>query len=171
MKSASVKAVLSALRDHNVRYLIAGGLAVNAYGFLRYTKDADLVIELIPDNIHAAFEALATLGYRPNVPITAEQFALPENREHWMREKDMKVLQFWSDQHRRTPIDVFIEVPFDFAGELAVAPTRDLTGVGAVPILTLRTLVAMKRAAGRDQDRIDIENLRLRYPNDIPSDA
>jgi hypothetical protein len=37
--------------------------------------------------------------------------------------------------------------------------------------VTLRTLVAMKRAAGRDQDRIDIENLRLRYPNDIPSDA
>lgn len=39
MKDASVKAVLSALRDHNVRYLIAGGLAVNAYGFLRYTKE------------------------------------------------------------------------------------------------------------------------------------
>ena len=34
-----------------MRYLVAGGLAVNAHGFLRFTKDVDLVIELVPDNI------------------------------------------------------------------------------------------------------------------------
>lgn len=168
MKAASVKAVLSAFREHRVRYLVAGGLAVNAYGFLRYTKDADLVIELVPDNIRAAFDALAALGYRPNIPITAEQFADARNRESWMREKDMKVLQFWSDTHRQTPIDVFIDVPFDFESELASAPTRELREVGLVPILTLPTLVAMKRAAGRDQDRIDLDNLRLRYPIQDP---
>ena len=165
MKAASVKAVLSALRDYNVRYLVAGGLAVNAYGFLRFTKDADLVIELLPDNIRAAFAALATVGYRPNVPISAEQFARSENRDSWIREKDMKVLQFWSDQHRETPIDVFIEVPFNFGAELAAAPVKELREVGPVPIVTLPTLLAMKRAANREQDRIDLENLRLRYPD------
>ena len=166
MKSASVKAVLAALRDHKVRYLIAGGLAVNAFGFLRYTKDADLVIELVPENIHATFTALAALGYQPNIPITAEQFASPENRERWIREEEMKVLQFWSDQHRQTPIDVLIEVPFDFATEFASAPTKELRGVGPIPIVTVCTLFAMKRAANREQDRIDLENLRLLYPSE-----
>lgn len=168
MKTASVKAVLSALRNHNVRYLIAGGLAVNAYGFLRYTKDADIVIELVPENIRAAFAALATLGYHPNVPITAEQFAQEENRANWIREKEMKVLQFWSDQHRETPIDLFIDVPFDFAKELAAASNKELSEVGGVPIVSLRTLAEMKRAANREQDRIDLDNLRLYYPKEIP---
>ena len=68
MKSASVKVVLAALRDHKVRYLIAGGLAVNAHGFLRFTKDADLVIELASENIHATFTALAALGYQAHHP-------------------------------------------------------------------------------------------------------
>ncbi len=171
MKAASVRAVLSALRDHGVRYLIAGGLAVNAYGFLRFTKDADLVIELVPDNIKATFAALATLGYRPNVPITAEQFAQPENRTRWIREKDMKVLQFWSDQHRQTPLDVFIHVPFDFETEHAAAPTKELLGIGPIPIVTLRTLFQMKQAANREQDRIDLENLRLLYPNEEAPNA
>jgi hypothetical protein len=59
-----MKAILTSLRDFNVRYVVAGGLAVNAYAYLRFTKDADLAIELVPENIHAAFAALATLDYR-----------------------------------------------------------------------------------------------------------
>ena len=38
----------------------------------------------------SAFEAmaaaLATLGYRPTVPVTAEQFADAAQRERWIRE-------------------------------------------------------------------------------------
>ena len=166
MRAASVTAILAALREHHVRYVIVGGLAVNAHGFLRFTKDADFVIELVPENILATFSALAGLGYRPNVPITAEQFANLENRQIWIREKGMLVLQFWSDEHRETPIDVFIEMPFDFATEFAAAPTKELRGVGPIPIVTLPTLFAMKRAANRESDRIDLENLRLLHPNE-----
>lgn len=39
------------------------------------TYDVDLVIRLAPDVIMRAFSALAGIGYRPSVPITAEQFA------------------------------------------------------------------------------------------------
>ena len=166
MKAASVRAILAALQNRKVRYLVAGGLAVNAYGLLRFTKDADLVIELIPENITAAFAALADLGYKPAVPITAEQFADPRNRESWVREKDMKVLQFWSDEHRQTPLDIFIHIPFDFATEFAVAPTKELRDIGPIPIVTLATLVRMKKAANREQDRIDLDNLRLIYPTE-----
>lgn len=171
MKAASVRAVLSALRDAGVRYLVADGLAVNAYGFLRFTKDADLVIELIPENINAAFNALASLGYKPGVPITAEQFANPQNRESWIREKDMKVLQFWSAEHRQTPLDIFIHIPFDFETEFTAASTKELREIGPIPIVTLPTLFRMKKAANREQDRIDLDNLRLLYPTEALSNG
>ena len=81
MKLASFEAIVRALNDGKVRYLIAGGLAVNAHGYLRFTKDVDFVLHLMPDNIQRAFAALGGLGYRPSVPITAEQFADAELRQ------------------------------------------------------------------------------------------
>ena len=161
MKAASVKAVLGALHAHDVRFLVAGGLAVNCYGYLRFTKDADLVIELVPDNIRRTFDALESLGYKPNVPISKDQFSDETTRLSWIKEKGMMVLQFWSDTHRQTPIDVFVSPPFDFAVEFAAASPRDLPGAGPVPIVSLPTLIRMKENAGRPQDLIDIEQLRL----------
>ena len=57
VKLASVESIVRALNDAGVRYLIAGGLAVNAHGYLRFTKDIDVVIQLIPDNVTRAFAA------------------------------------------------------------------------------------------------------------------
>ena len=140
---------------------------MNAYGYLRFTKDIDFIIELVSENIVDAFRALESLGYRPNVPITAEQFANPDNRRRWINEKGMKVLQFWSDEHRETPVDVFIDMPFDFASELSSAKWKGLHEIGQVPVVSLRTLVRLKKAANRDQDVIDLKNLRLYYPEDV----
>ena len=50
MKLASFEAVARALQDADVRYLVAGGLAVIAHGHLRVTGDMDIVIQLKPDN-------------------------------------------------------------------------------------------------------------------------
>ena len=52
-----------------------GGLAVNAHGVVRLTHDVDLVIQLVPESIRRAFDALLSIGYRPSVPVTAEQFS------------------------------------------------------------------------------------------------
>lgn len=161
MKLRSFEAIVRALAGGGVRYLVAGGLAVNAHGFVRLTKDADLVVELDPDNIRAAFLALATLGYRPLVPITADQFADAETRTALIREKGMKVLQFYSEQHRETPVDVFVEMPFPFDEELRHSVVRPLADSGPVPFVSRATLIRMKEAVGREQDRIDVENLRL----------
>ncbi|MGB5406736.1 MAG: hypothetical protein WBN08_08360 [Thiogranum sp.] len=77
MKLDSVEQIFQALNSAGVRYLVAGGLAVNAHGYLRFTKDVDFVLQLVPDNIQRAFAALGDLGYRPNVPVTGAQFADP----------------------------------------------------------------------------------------------
>ena len=117
MKLASFDALVSALQQAGVRYLIAGGLAVNAHGYLRFTKDVDVVVRLVPENIERAFAVLEDLGYRPLVPVTAAQFADATTREGWVRDKGMQVLQFWSDAHRETPVDMFVQEPFDFEDE------------------------------------------------------
>lgn len=166
MKLASFEALVRALEGAAVRYLVAGGLAVGAHGYMRFTKDADMVIELLPENIQRAFAALGALGYRPLVPITGEQFADAAQREAWIRDKGMQVLQFWSDAHRDTPVDVFVTEPFQFDEEYERALVKPLYGTIPVRFVSIRTLIRMKEAAGRPQDRIDIEHLRMRLEDD-----
>lgn len=165
MKLASFEALVSALDAAGVRYLIAGGLAVNVYGYLRFTKDVDVVVQLVPDNIERAFTALSNLGYRPLVPITAAQFSDNTQRERWINDKGMKVLQFWSDTHRETPVDVFVIEPFDFDSEFSQSSAKLLGGI-AVHFVSIPTLIRMKETAGRTQDKLDIDELRLLYPDD-----
>lgn len=63
MKLQSFEAVVGALNDAGVRYLIAGGLAVNAHGYLRFTHDVDLIAlqgEVLP-GLPTRFVSIATL--------------------------------------------------------------------------------------------------------------
>lgn len=159
MKLESFIAIVSALNEAKVRFIVVGGLAVNAHGYLRFTKDADFVIELVPGNIEAAFDALAKVGYQPIAPVTGKELSDSETRKRFVQEKNMRVLSFWSDQHREVPLDVFIEHPFDFAREYETAPRKPLGQVGDVAYASIGTLIAMKREAGRSQDLIDIEEL------------
>jgi hypothetical protein len=157
---ASFEAIIRALNEASVRYLIAGGLAVNAHGYLRFTKDADVVIQLVPDNIKRAFAALAALGYKPLVPVTVEQFADRATREGWIHDKGMQVLQLWSDRHRETSIDVFAYEPFPFDEEYAKALIKPLYGSIEVRFVSIPTLIKMKEATGRPIDQDDIQHLR-----------
>ncbi|MGB8341633.1 MAG: hypothetical protein WCE51_08585 [Chthoniobacterales bacterium] len=164
MKLASVAMILGALNEAGVRALVVGGLAVNAHGYLRFTNDADFAVELLPENIRRAFDALARLGYQPRVPITAAQFGDPAMRASWIRDKGMNVLQFASDAHRETPIDVFVIEPFDFDEEYrrALTDTVEIPSQAPVPVryVAIPALIAMKEAVGRPQDLDDIRHLR-----------
>ena len=166
MKLASFEAIAAALAAGQVRLVVVGGLAVNAHGYLRFTKDIDFVLQLVPENIHRAFAALSSLDYRPMVPITAAQFADAQLRDTWIRDKGMQVLQFWSDRHPETPIDVFVSEPFDFEEEFARALVKPLYGSIEVRFVRIPTLIRMKEAAGRPQDLIDVQHLRMRLEDD-----
>ena len=159
MKLGSVDVLVQALDKGRVRYLVAGGLAVNAHGYLRFTRDVDLVIQLDPDNIIAAFRAMEGIGYRPIVPVTASDLADPAKRTAWHRDKGMTVLNFWCDAHPDTPVDVFVTEPFDFDEEYAGALVKPL-GTVAVRFVSIPSLIRMKEIAGRPQDKIDIDYLR-----------
>lgn len=170
MKLASFEAIVRALNEADIRYLVAGGVAVNAHGYLRYTQDIDLVIALDPANIVRAFESLAKLGYKPQVPITAEQFANAELRQQWIREKGMSVLNFFSDRHRETTVDVFVAEPFDFGREYDNALRGELAPGLSVRFVSIPTLIAMKEAANRPRDLDDIQHLRWILEEEKPDE-
>jgi len=160
MRLSALEAVVGALHAAGVRYLIAGGLAVNAHGYLRFTADIDLAIALEAENVRSAFAALAGVGYRPNVPISADQFADDARRRRWTEEKGMEVLNFFSDRHPETSVDLFVRVPFDFPSEFETASVGELLPDLPVRFVSLPTLIRMKEAAGRPRDLDDLQHLR-----------
>jgi cyclopropane fatty-acyl-phospholipid synthase-like methyltransferase len=105
--------------------------------------------------------ALQALGYRPSVPVTANQFADAALRETWIREKGMVVLQLISDQHRETTIDLFVSEPFDFDREYERALLGEVFPGLEMRFVSLNSLIAMKECAGREKDLEDIRQLRL----------
>jgi hypothetical protein len=62
MEVRSVEAIVQALNRANVQYLIVGGLAVNAHGFVRLTRGVDLVLQLDPGNASKGLNALLDTG-------------------------------------------------------------------------------------------------------------
>jgi hypothetical protein len=161
MKLVIFDAICKALNEANVRYLVAGGLAVNAHGYLRLTYDIDLVIQLDRGNILAAFEALASLGYRPSVPVTGAQFADAEQRKDWIKNKHMLVLNFHNSRNQKMPVDVFVTEPFDFDLEYKSAIRGKLAPGLTVRFVSIPTLIKMKKLANRPKDLDDIEHLRI----------
>jgi hypothetical protein len=72
----------------------------------------------------------------------------------------MMVLNFHSDQHRETPIDIFVAEPFEFESEYRRALVEEVAPAVPLHIVSYPTLVKMKRDAGRTQDLADVEELR-----------
>jgi hypothetical protein len=156
----SVIAIAEALNGLEIKYLVVGGLAVNAHGYERFTNDIDLVIQLESENIIRALNGLKMIGYDPAIPVSPEAFANPGNREIWRREKQMLVLKLWSNKHLRTPIDIFVYEPFDFETEWSKSIQMQIAPAISVPILCYDSLILMKREAGREKDLLDISALK-----------
>lgn len=153
------EAIITALSRQNVRYLIVGGLATAAHGYVRMTADLDLVIDLAPPNIQAAFLALDELGYQPRVPITADQFANPAMRASWIQEKRMLVLNLFSETHPLMPVDIFVDTPFAFEEAYEDALCQVLESGYECRFVALPRLIEMKTAAGRAKDLDDLAHL------------
>lgn len=155
-----IEAVLAALRREQVRYLVVGGVAVVLHGHLRTTSDLDLVVQLDPDNARRALAALASLGFRPQASAPAESFADDRIRRQWIAEKHQTVMSFCSPDSPGLEVDLFVKEPFDFdaAYRRAVAVRLDET---EAMVVGLDDLIALKRAAGRPGDLLDVEALTI----------
>jgi hypothetical protein len=82
--------ILEALRLHDVRYVVVGGVATVLRGYPRLTLDLDLAIDL--DRAAAAIDALLEVRLIPQtLPVDPHAFADPEIRRLWVEERNLKV--------------------------------------------------------------------------------
>lgn len=164
MTRRSVESLVAALEAAEVRYLIVGGLAVVAHGHVRFTADLDLVLDPDPAMFARARTILEDFGYRPRVPVSFEAFADPAQRARWREDKGMLALSLTSPEHRATEVDLFLEPPFDFAAAWARALRVELEPGVSAAFVSLADLRAMKRAAGRPVDALDLAALERLHP-------
>ena len=151
--------IFSCLNRKSVRYLVAGGVAVNLYGIERATADLDLVVLMEKVNLERLVEAMQELGLRPKMPVKLEDFVDVEKRKSWMAEKNMKVFSLYDPQNPFFLLDVFIDAPFDV--EAMHSRRKEMRFEDTViPVVAIRDLISMKETSDRLQDRADVFHLK-----------
>ena len=132
-----------------VEFAIVGGYAVGFHARPRATKDLDLLVLGVPENLARLAAALAAFGAPPNVVAAAKTAAADD------------VIYFGVAPLR---VDIMTQADgIDTRAALERAVYADL-GTVSVPIVGLADLIANKRASGRKQDLADLEVLELSQP-------
>ena len=143
--------ILRALAEYKVDYVLIGGLAVQTYGHVRTTNDADLIPAPTPRNLARLADALRSLDARVlNADVDAVEI-------------DAKMLPratIWQFATRDGGIDVMHDVP----GGRPYEELRDgalLVRLGdiEVPVVGLDDLIHMKLSRGRPIDLADVAAL------------
>ena len=151
--------VFAALDAAEVRYVVVGGIAVVLHGQVRATVDLDLVIDLAAEPARRAMKALTDVGLRPRIPVDAAEFADEATRQDWVENKHMQVFSFYDPADPRREVDVFVQYPVDLEDLVRDAAIVKVEG-RSVRIASVSHLIAMKEAAGRPQDLVDVDVLR-----------
>lgn len=151
--------VIQAFSKNDIKYVLVGGLAVVLHGHPRLTTDIDLVIGLEEENALRAMKCLTDLGFKPKVPVKAEDFANKEIRQSWVKEKGLVVFTMYHPSDPLILIDIFVEEPIPFNEMLNDSEIKDLNGT-EVRIVGIKHLIEMKEKANRPKDREDIEVLK-----------
>ena len=150
--------VLKELVNSDIKFVIAGGIAVNLLGVPRFTADLDLIVALDTGNVMEFVRCMTLLGFKPKVPVSPEAFAEPANRKLWIEEKNMRVFSFQKSDRPYEVVDVFVNEPIPFV-EMWKDRESILVEDVAIPVISVEHLIQLKRDAGRLQDISDIEAL------------
>jgi hypothetical protein len=140
--------VVAALNAADVAYVIVGGLAVGAHGVVRATRDVDIVAAPDPRNMDRLAECLQALGGEHPIdgPLTGAAMVRPVSFKVQTKHGEVQVL------NRMQGIPTFAELRRDQI-RVEIAPDA------VAPVCSLPHLLAMKRAADRPRDRVDLAEL------------
>lgn len=162
MQVHSVQTIIRRFNESNVRYVVVGGFAVVMHGYQRFTSDIDLMLDLgNEENVRLAVAILKDEGYEPRIPVPIEAFADSQLRESWVRDKNMLAYGLDSAKHPMTHVDLFAKNVLDFEGTYREAERIELFEGVPVVVISLDGLIYLKQLAGRAQDFLDIEKLRV----------
>jgi len=152
------EAVFCGLNGAGVRYLIVGAVAVNLHGVPRMTADLDVMIDLAGPNLRSFVDTMVALGYRPRAPVSPADLLDAKARRTWRETKGMVTFTWIHPDRPYEEVDLFLENPIEFAPAYA-RRVEVAAGTLSLPIACIQDLVALKRLAGRAQDRSDIDAL------------
>jgi predicted nucleotidyltransferase len=147
-------ALLRTLVQHDVRFIIVGGLAATVHGSARLTQDIDVVYDRSDDNITRVVDALSGLnpylrGAPPGLPF------------EWSSETLRRGLNFTLTTSAGA-IDLLGEIPGGPTHDELVRHTIEIELFGTnCRCLDLPALIRTKRAAGRPKDLEAIAELEI----------
>ena len=142
-----LRAVVDLLNDAGIDYALCGGLAVGIHGYARFTKDIDLLVR--KDDLERILTLVRELEF--DLPVAHLPFDVGTERESWV--------------HRVSKAEHGELLSLDLLGVTPVyepvwQTRRVLEWRGRpIQVVSREGLAAMKRLAGRGQDRLDLEKL------------
>ena len=147
-----LRLLLERLREADIDFVLVGGLAVNAWGYLRATRDIDLVPDPSAENLARLDALLVDLGGKVEV---GERLLDSTAIKTFLRTGDRTLVL--TDLGRIDVLQGLPQVP-TFASLDERASEVDIDGLN-VKVCSLDDLLAMKRASDRPRDRDDLEAL------------
>jgi predicted nucleotidyltransferase len=151
--------LLRRLAAAEVRFVLVGGLAVNAWGVVRGTKDLDIVADPDPENLNRLARLAAEAGGQVQTrdAFVSSSFSIAALLAEGQR------VQIDTDLG---PLDVVQGLPGvpPYADLQSRAGEVEVAGV-TISVCSLDDLRAMKRAAGRTRDLADLEDLDTAHGN------
>jgi hypothetical protein len=140
-----------ALHDHQVDYVLVGGVAMNLHGLVRGTDDLDLFILPSTENVERLRSALRLVWDDPEIAgIRAEDLAGDYATVRYGPPADDLV------------VDLISRLGSAFRYEDLESEVIELQGV-PIRVATPATLYRMKRDTIRSDDRRDAQRLRERF--------
>jgi predicted nucleotidyltransferase len=154
-----LRELLVRLTEAEVRFVLVGGLAVNAWGYLRATRDVDFVPDPSPENLAKLAALLQEIGGRVDV---GSRLLDANSISTFLRAGDRTLVA--TDLGQVDVLQGLPQVP-PFAVLDEGATEIDLDGL-MVRVCSLEHLLAMKRASTRGRDRDDLEALEAVQEDD-----
>lgn len=151
--------LLRRLNESDVRYVVIGGLAVGAWGHVRGTDDLDIVPDPSAENLERLAGVLERLDGRVMV---GDRMLEASAIRTFLGVGDKTLVRTELGE-----VDVLQGLPqIPRFEELQHGATNaELEGV-EIRVCSLADLRAMKRAADRPLDRLDLEALEIAHPED-----
>lgn len=138
---------LELLNKYRVKYCIVGAYAVGFYGYPRYTKDIDILVEAAEENAKKIIQAVREFGIK-SADLSEKDFA-----------EKYKVVQLGYEPVR---IDLLTSVGgLDFK-DVWENKEKGLYGTAKVFFIGLNDLVKIKKKAARAIDKADLEKIEKR---------
>ena len=157
-----LRLLLERLREADVDFVLVGGLAVNAWGYLRATRDVDLVPDPSSENLARLDALLVELGGKVEV---GDRLLESGAIRTFLRTGDRTLVL--TDLGRIDVLQGLPQVP-TFSALDERATEVDLEGL-VVKVCSLDDLLAMKRSSDRPRDRDDLEALEAARDGGEPS--